>query len=662
MQQDQLDRRLKNYTQWREKLIHNVQTFQEWLDTHQLASSEQEFRIFETLEALRKDRLTIAFVAEFSRGKTELINALFFAHFGQRLLPSEAGRTTMCPTELFYDHDAPDAYIRLLPIETRLQDKSIADFKLEPIHWNHTPLNTGNPEQVAQALHEVIRTRQVPLEKARELGLYDEAADPGFKSTGKLPAQVEIPCWRHAMVNFPHELLKQGLVVLDTPGLNAMGSEPELTLSMLPAAQAVLFLLGADTGVTRSDMEMWEHHVSAVRSKSGHNLLVVLNKIDTLWDELKAPAAVKASIESQRLATAEQLDISPDLVFPISAQKALLAKIRGEKKLLNDSRVPELEDYIANTILPGKQEIIRNNLVEQVGGMVDENLAILENRKNEATKQLAELRSLRGKNADVIMHLMSKSREEQAAYLRNVESFQNSRRLLQNQARSMLDALSMEALDRLINKTRETMTHSWTTAGLKRGMETFFDGARDTMDQVTTHSEQTRMLIRATYKKFHEEHGLPQIMPKQFSTARFSSDLERLYQEADNFRRSPVTAATEQSFVIKKFFISLVSATRSLFYKANQDANAWLKEVMNPLVRQIKEHKATMEKRLETLRRISESRDTLDARIKELDGGLRATKRQIDALQQIRHTIYTSETDLSRTPVSLRRPVEEAII
>ena len=662
MQQDQLDRRLKDYSRWREKLIQDIQSFQEWLETHQLASSEQEFRIFETIEALRKDRLTIAFVAEFSRGKTELINSLFFAHYGRRLLPSEAGRTTMCPTELFYDQETPGAYIRLLPIETRLQDKSIADYKLESIHWNHIPLDIDNPEQVEQALHEVIKTRQVPLAKARELGLYDETTDPWFKAHGKPPEHLEIPYWRHALISFPHDLFKQGLVVLDTPGLNAMGSEPELTLSMLPAAQAVLFLLGADTGVTRSDMEMWEHHVSAVRSKSDKNLLVVLNKIDTLWDELKASAAVKSSIESQRISSARQLRVSPDLVFPLSAQKALLAKIRGDKKLLNDSRLPELENHIINTILPGKQEIIRNNLATHIGSMVDENLAILENRKTESAKQLTELRSLRGKNADVIMHLMSKSREEQAAYLRNVESFQNSRRLLQSQARSMLDSLSMETLDRLINKTRDTMTHSWTTAGMKGGMETFFDGARDNMDQVTTHSEQTRMLIRATYKKFHEEHGLPQIMPKQFSTARFSSDLERLYQEAASFRRSPMMTVTEQSFVIKKFFISLVSHARSLFFKANQDANAWLKEVMNPLVRQIKDHKATMEKRLETLRRISESRDTLDTRIKELDASLKQTKQQIDALQQIRHSIHGLDTELSPSSKADTRTPEEAIV
>ena len=62
---------------------------------------------------------------------------------------------------------------------------------------------------------------------------------------------------------------------------------------------------------------------------------------------------------------------------------------------------------------------------------------------------------------------------------------------------------------------------------------------------------------------------------------------------------------------------------------------------MNPLVQQIKEHKTTMEKRLETLRRISESRDTLEARIKELETLLRDTKTQIDILQQLNHALNT---------------------
>ena len=78
--------------------------------------------------SLHSDRLTVAFVAEFSRGKTELINAIFFSDFKRRLLPSAAGRTTMCPTELFCDEQIDQDYIRLLPIETRLENTSIAEY------------------------------------------------------------------------------------------------------------------------------------------------------------------------------------------------------------------------------------------------------------------------------------------------------------------------------------------------------------------------------------------------------------------------------------------------------------------------------------------------------------------------------------------------------
>src|SRR5690606_39223865 len=148
-------------------------------------------------------------------------------------------------------------YLRLLPIETRREEKSISEYKAEPLHWVSMPLDTGSPEQMAEMLREVVKTKLVPLKVARALGLYDEATDPQFKKTGELPEQVEIPMWRHALISFPHPLLKQGLVILDTPGLNALGNEPELTVNMLPAAQAVLFVLAADTGVTRSDLDMW---------------------------------------------------------------------------------------------------------------------------------------------------------------------------------------------------------------------------------------------------------------------------------------------------------------------------------------------------------------------------------------------------------------------
>ena len=51
---------------------------------------------------------------------------------------------------------------------------------------------------------------------------------------------------------FPHPLLKQRFDHRrHTQVLNAIGTEPELTLNLIPNAHAVLFILAADTGVTK---------------------------------------------------------------------------------------------------------------------------------------------------------------------------------------------------------------------------------------------------------------------------------------------------------------------------------------------------------------------------------------------------------------------------
>jgi len=108
-----LARRLSAYKRWCEGLADTIREYQHWMEQNGLADGAEDLRVYELMDMLRSDKLTVALVAEFSRGKTELINAIFFADYKQRLLPSEAGRTTMCPTELLYD-DKLEPCIRLL--------------------------------------------------------------------------------------------------------------------------------------------------------------------------------------------------------------------------------------------------------------------------------------------------------------------------------------------------------------------------------------------------------------------------------------------------------------------------------------------------------------------------------------------------------------------
>ncbi len=623
---------MQAYGRWKADLNQAIGHYQRWLEHNKMSSPEVDLRIYELLETMKSDRLSIAFVAEFARGKSELINAIFFSEYDRRLLPSEVGRTTMCPTELLYDNKADQSYIRLLAIETRLEDTSIQEYKKEPINWTTITLDTNSSEKMAEAFKEVVRTKRVPAAVAVRLGLLN--AEDGAENN-----IVEIPMWRHAIISFPHPLLKDGLSILDTPGLNALGNEPELTINMLPNAQAVIFVLSADTGVTRSDMDMWTHYVNPLGADTHHSRIVVLNKVDTLWDELKGEDAIHNSIATQCNSAAKMLGIDPANVFPVSAQKGLLAKIRTDHELLKKSNILALESVLATKILPQKQTLVRENIIAEIGHMVTQSRDLLASRLAAVNKQLKELQGLSGKNEDVILHLMKKTRAEQTIYHKSVESFQNNKKTFSSKHAELLGQLSLTRLDQLMARTRKEMAGTWTTMGLKSNMKEFFDMVTDSITLAGKQTDQINMLIQTIYQQFQKQHGLSNTRPRLFSLAKYKRDLERLYHEAEAYRKSPVTTMTEQSFVVKKFFISMVSHARNTFFQAHQDASSWGKAAMSPLVARIKDHKLQMEKRLDSLRKINESRDTLKNKISELEETASKLDIQLRELNKLMETL-----------------------
>lgn len=650
MATSQLEEQLKAYEKWKGDLIRTVTHYHAWLRKYRLSTPESENNIRECLAALFGERLTVAFVAEFSRGKTELINAMFFADYGRRLLPSTAGRTTMCPTELFYDDQADQAYVRLLPIETRLQDISIRELKKKPALWVTYRLDLDSAAQVEDCLKEVVKTRTVSLEEAVRLGMYDPHQ---HAKQNKPPEFVEIPKWRHSLISFPHPLLKQGLTILDTPGLNALGSEPELTLKMLPSAQAVLFVLAADTGVTRSDLEMWQNHIKGFHRSRQRGLMVVLNKIDSLWDELQQEQNITKAINSQCKEAARILGVDRKAIFPVSAQKGLLAKIKHDDELLLKSQMGDLEHYLSNDILNSRTEIIQDTVIAEISQMLESSRGIVTTKLAGIKRQLDELRQLHGKSQEMIEHMMVKTREEQTKYMRDVNNFQASRKVLKDQAFILRNALDMKKLEKSITITHNAMADDWTTLGLKSRMRSLFDQMRDEMQIVVDQSEQTRKLIRSIYKRFESDHQFSLAQPKMFSIMRHKVELEMLYQEAEIFRKSPVTAMTEKHFVVKRFFVAMVSRARDIFFQSRQEVDSWLKTALEPLIFQIKEHKDQMEQRLHDLKKISCSRETLDTRIAELEAQHKAVAKQLTTLRNM-HNMLNNSRPL--TPAERPRP------
>ncbi|AVR98720.1 dynamin family protein [Pseudoduganella armeniaca] len=621
-------RDLEQYSAWRQGVVAALQEYRAWVAAAGLLDGATEQRIGATLARLADDKLSVAFVAEFSRGKSELINAIFFAGYGQRILPSAAGRTTMCPTELSYDPAQPPS-IRLLPIETRATNLSTSDYRDDPRAWTVLPLNVEAADEMHEVFRQVSQTRQVSVEEAQRYGLYDPD-DPDLPVTLSEDGMVEISRWRHAIINFPHPLLKQGLVILDTPGLNAIGTEPELTLNLIPHAHAVLFILAADTGVTKSDIEVWREHIGA-----GAGRLVVLNKIDGMWDALRTDAEVDGEIVRQQEHVAHLLGVAARQVFPVSAHKALVAKITQDDDLLQRSRIHALETALFQELIPAKQEIVRRRLGDDLASLNEAQQALLAARMRGFTEQLHELRSLRGKNQNVIALMMRRVDAEKKEFDASLFRLQATRAVFTRLSTELYGTLGMDVLRDHVLHVRDAMGRSRFSTGMRDAVRTFFDSVQAELETSERKVAEIRDMMEVMYRKFAGEHGLAITPPLPFSLAKYRSEIsevEAIYQKQFG---TATLLMTSRVVLIERFFDTIASQVKRCFKAANADAESWLKNIMTPLEAQIRQHKDQLKHRQASIQRIHDATDSLEQKIEAFEASQAALEQQKTRLAEL---------------------------
>jgi len=625
--------RFSAYGNWREQGEASIGRLRSWLTRNEVGDAQTDMRLRQVLERMREERLTIAFVAEFSRGKSELINAVFFSGYGDRILPSSAGRTTMCPTELCWEPGATPE-IRLLPIETRRDGEVVAALRGRPEAGHIEPLDTDSAGSLQRGLSRVGETLRVSADEARELGFRIGGEGEGALTPDE-DGKVEISRWRHAIIQFPHPLLEQGLVVLDTPGLNAIGAEPELTLSMLPNAHAVVFVLAADTGVTQSDQAVWREYVTAGRG-GRHGCLVVLNKIDGLWDGLRDDARIEAEIRGQVESVARTLGVPESVVFPVSAQKGLVGRITGDGALVERSRINAFERALSAEVLPARQRIVRETSLAEVEDVVRQSRQLLLARLDGVREQMRELADLRGKNQSVIEYMMRKVATEKAEFEDGLKKYYAVRSVFTTLTNNLLRHMGLDALRNETRRTREAMLESSFTAGLREAMESFFKRLRANLAQSDAEITEISAMLASMYKRFSVEHGLKLAQPAGFSTQRYLREIDRL---EDLFNRQINTTltlvTTEKHKLTQKFFETVAVQARRTFEGANRDVDQWLRAVMAPLETQVREYQIQLKRRLESIKRIHQATDTLEDRVDELrhsEEGLQAQIAELDGM------------------------------
>ena len=637
---------------WRREFALRLKLLGEWLKDHDLLDAAVEERLRRLESQMRSDKVMVAFVAEFSRGKSELINAIFFAGYKRRIMPASAGRTTMCPTELGYDSEVPPC-LRLLPIETRLQTQPLMEWRMVPEKWTRLDLDVNDPAQLAQAFEKVAEVRRVTKDEAKALGFWHEDTPEDNPMVGS-DGLVEVPKWRHALINIAHPLLKQGLVILDTPGLNAIGAEPELTVNLIPQAHAVVFILAADTGVTKSDLAIWREHLIA-EDEDTDARLVVLNKIDTMWDSLSTPVQVQAQIDRQKATTAEILGLTQDQVIPVSAQKGLVAKVNNDQELLQASRLPVLEQALGEGVMGQRQKILRSAVAGSIHELRVEATRVIGIRRRDLAEQMVELKGLRGKNTSVIKHMRARIEQEQGDFDASGAKIHAVRSVHLKLLREVFQLLGTSTLKAEMAELTNALRQPGIKLGVRKAYEHTFDRLRAGLRKAQSTSAEIQSMLTGTFRQLNAEYGFSLQAPREPDLARYERDLDLVERSHHQYLGVGNALRLAQPEFADRLVRALATRLRVIYESALGEVELWNKSAAAQLDAQLRERRRNFGRRIEAIERIQQAASGLDDRIGEIEA-------QESSLDQLDAKLAELTAHLTETPLAPRAaPAEPAL-
>ena len=601
-----------------------------WLETSGFQTQQFSQR-FENIDQLLEDkRRKVLFLAEFSRGKTELINTTIFGSMGQRFLPSSPGRTTRCTTVIQYNPEKLPS-IRLLP--TMGSDQAIRQpvsmLAEEGEHWKTTLFSTSDPDSVVEALNQLAEVEMVEPKIASELGFLKSTDAKHLAELDLVEGKVAIPKFRHAVINFPHPLLRQGLTIVDTPGLNALGIEPELTYRALESANAIVFVLSADTGITRSELATWNEYVKRAPTD---NVIVAINKIDTLWDEIKAPTEVEKEIRKQVSDVSRILGIPQRKIFPVSAQKSLVARKKNDVTLTDQSGIVKYEQALADTINFTNRKFIiekaRGDLVTILGAVK----RVLRQRAESTQLQIADIEKIKDNQVQISDSNIAKIRKERSKLKSVAAEIDAFRRAMVQHYEKFVEDLNLFTLDKLIARYRFEISNKLTSTGLQKEMNQFqleavekFTGALSNI----TRLEGDLIRLFSRVESIIETEGLH---PRKIHPHIYLESLKKYNDEHVRYSKGLTMVITEQNALRDRYHASVMVKIRKLYKQARDEIDLWCRSVLVPLELELKERESQLKRRLLNLERVRNEDSMMMDEIRVLSSRLQGHQQRMKTI------------------------------
>jgi hypothetical protein len=326
-----------------------------------------------------------------------------------------------------------------------------------------------------------------------------------------------------------------------------------------------------------------------------------------LWDELRGELAFRATLNKQLEETSHILKLPEDQVFAVSAQKALVGKVKSDPDLIARSGIAGIENLLSEKIVPSRREILFQGAITQIAGQVNNERANLAARLRDGLQSLQQLANLSGKNREMAAQLRANLVKDKVRYDATAENFKITRKVVQEHGDQLLDRLSEDSLHRMLEEARVAMGDSWTTKGLIRAMRGLSEQTIERFGQAEKLSVAMQQYLLSACERFHREHGLPNMSVPVLDLTSYRRRMDKLMQETQEFCSDPANLLVEKHFMIRRFYAEVASETQKAFELSAKEAKRWLSIALNPVVHRIRDYKQMLDERLETLGKITDN-------------------------------------------------------
>lgn len=340
-------------------------------------------------EKVNNDTFKIQVIGTFKNGKSTFINSLL----GEPVLPAYALPCTAVINEVKYGE----------------QKEAILHFR--------NPLPDKLPESISPKAMSHMQANGMenvpPLKIA-----YDEIEDYVCIPMGSDPTEMllESP-YEKVELFWPLDMLKEGVEIIDSPGLNEAETRTRVTMDYLAKADAILFVLNAIQLCSMDEMNFIENNLKAYGFTDP---FFVVNRFDLIPDNQKQGI--------KKFAEMKLAEYSTNQIFYVSAQQALDGAMTNNDALYEKSNMRDFTKVLSDFLTKDKGKIklsqparelkrILNNeaLYKIIPGqrtMLDSSLDDVKSRYEKAKPQLETLKSKKEQIISKLLLRIEQSRQE----------------------------------------------------------------------------------------------------------------------------------------------------------------------------------------------------------------------------------------------------------